>query len=196
MNPEIRNQNEENQNLTQTNSEAANAYGENKLINQQPNSGEDYVELKYRSTEYVATAKLAKGLGLFSIALGLMEVLAPGPVGELIGVGDQHRRLLPALGLREIAHGVGILRQTKPTTAVWTRVAGDAIDLAFLGAAFASDETNKKRLTGATLAVLGVAALDVLCAQQLSNQNWRENDANGITPTTVGQSSGRQTTNA
>lgn len=152
---------------------------------------DNHVELKYRSTRNYSTAAMAKGLGIFSIALGLAEVLMPNQLGELAGVSRSHRKFLPALGLREIAHGVGILQSAKPTTAVWTRVGGDALDLAFLGASFASDQGNKTRLTGATAAVLGVAALDLICAKQLSSQNWHEG-TNPKAPTTVGQSSGRR----
>ena len=88
------------------------------------------VELKYRSVENVAAAKFAKGLGLFSIALGLAEVLASRQLGELAGLNEKHSSYLPLLGAREIAHGLGILKSTKPTAGVWTRVGGDAIDLA------------------------------------------------------------------
>jgi uncharacterized membrane protein len=73
------------------------------------------------------------------------------------------------LGLREIGHGVAILSQRKPTEGVWSRVGGDAIDLAFLGAAFVSPNSKKSRVVGATAAVLGVTALDLLCAEQLSS---------------------------
>jgi hypothetical protein len=161
--------------------------------NSETTANVDYTELKYRRAANVGAAKLAKGLGIFSIALGLAEVLAPAQVGELIGVREKYRAVLPLLGIREIAHGVGILSQTKPTESVWSRVAGDAIDLAFLGAAFTGAENNKLRLTGATVAVLGVTALDVMCAQALSNQKWSDADGNLAAPTTVGQSSARQT---
>jgi hypothetical protein len=154
----------------------------------------DLTELKYRNVGNASTAKLAKGLGLFSIALGLAEILAPAQVGELIGVSPRYRAFLPALGMREIASGVGILMQAKPTESVWSRVVGDAIDLAYLGAAFTGEENNKARLAGATVAVLGVTALDVMCAQALSTQEWSDTDGNVLAPTTVGQSSARQTT--
>lgn len=148
------------------------------------------VELKYRSVENVASAKFAKGLGLFSIALGLAEVLAPAQLAGMIGLNDKYRPYLPLLGAREIAHGVGIMRSDKPTAAVWTRVGGDAIDLAFLGAAMADTGTNKRRLGMAAAAVAGVTLLDVLCAQKLSKP-WTESDGNPLAPTTVGQSSAR-----
>ena len=153
------------------------------------------VELKYRSVENVAAAKFAKGLGLFSIGLGLVEVLAPGQLAGLIGVNDKYRRYLPLLGAREIAHGVGIMRSDKPTTAVWTRVGGDAIDLAFLGAAMADKNTSKPRLGVAVAAVAGVTLLDVLCAQKLSKP-WSESDGNPLAPTTVGQPSARNSATA
>jgi hypothetical protein len=162
-------------------------------INSESNTNVDYTELKYRDPAFAATGKLAKGIGMFSIALGLAEVLAPGQVGELIGVSDRYRGFLPLLGMREIAHGVGIMSQTKPTESVWSRVVGDAIDLAFLGAAFAGEENNKRRLAGATVAVLGVTALDIMCAAALSKQHWSEADGNLGAPTNVGQSSARQT---
>jgi hypothetical protein len=160
---------------------------------EQPDHG--LVELKYRSVENVASAKFAKGLGLFSIALGLAEVLAPAQLAGLIGLNDKYRPYLPLLGAREIAHGVGIMRSDKPTTAVWTRVGGDAIDLAFLGAAFTDSGTNKRRLGMAAAAVAGVAVMDVLCAQKLSKP-WTEADGNPLAPTTVGQPSARRSANA
>jgi len=152
----------------------------------------DLTELKYRNVENVSAAKFAKGLGIFSIALGLAELLAPAQVGELIGVSPKYRTLLPVFGLREIASGVGIMMQAKPTESVWSRVGGDAIDLAYLGAAFTGEENNKRRLTGAAIAVLGVTALDIMCAQALSSQDWSDADGNLLAPTTVGQASARQ----
>ena len=161
--------------------------------NSEPNQG--LVELKYRSVDNVGAAKFAKGLGIFSIALGLAEVLAPAQLGDLIGLNDKYRPYLPLLGAREIAHGIGIMRSEKPSTAVWTRVGGDAIDLAFLGAAMADSQTNNRRLGMAAAAVAGVTLLDVLCAQKLSKP-WSEADGNPNAPTTVGQPSARRSATA
>lgn len=157
----------------------------------EPDSEEYGTELKYRNAANVGTGKLAKGLGYFSIGLGLMELLMPARVGEMIGVSPRYRAFLPVLGLREIAHGAAILSEQKPTAGVWSRVGGDAIDLAYLAAAFAGAENNKNRLTGATIAVLGVTALDVICAQALSSEDWG-GSKNPTAPTTVGQPSARQ----
>lgn len=122
----------------------------------------------------VNAEKLARGLGWFSIGLGLAEVLAPRGIARIAGVRG-NTTLIRLLGLREIAHGIAIFAQDsrtgKPAEAVWARVAGDALDLACLGAAFASPKTNKGRLAFATANVLTVTALDVICAQQLSSNN-------------------------
>ena len=156
----------------------------------EPDSEEYGTELKYRSAANVGTGKLAKGLGYFSIGLGLMELLMPGQVGEMIGVSSRYRAFLPVLGLREIAHGAAILTEQKPTAGVWSRVGGDAVDLAYLGLGFAGKENNKNRLIGATIAVLGVTVLDVMCAKALSGQDWGA-QKNPTAPTNVGQPSAR-----
>jgi uncharacterized membrane protein len=112
--------------------------------------------------------RLARGLGWFSLGLGLAEVVAPRAITRLIGVRGDHNILVRLLGLREIGHGIGILSQRRPVGAVWSRVVGGAIDLACLSAAFSSPKADRGRLTAATAAVIGVAAVDIACAQQLS----------------------------
>lgn len=112
--------------------------------------------------------KLATALGWFSIGLGLAEVFAPKGVARLIGVKGDHPILLRAFGLREITSGIGILTNRRPAGWMWSRVAGDALDLTMLAAALLSPGTKKANLLGATTAVLGVTALDMTNAQQLS----------------------------
>lgn len=113
--------------------------------------------------------RLARGLGWFSLGLGLAELLAPRAINKIAGGRGRRTGLIRLLGLREIAHGVAIFAQgRKPAAAVWSRVAGDAIDLACLGAAFASPQTGKGRAAFATANVLTVTALDLLCVRQLS----------------------------
>lgn len=115
--------------------------------------------------------KLARGLGWFSVGLGLTELLFPKVIAGISGVSKERTGLIRLYGLRELASGIAIFSQKNPEQAVWSRVAGDAIDLASLGAAYMSPDSNKGRLTFATLNVLGVTALDVMCAKQLSTAN-------------------------
>jgi uncharacterized membrane protein len=113
---------------------------------------------------------LARGLGWFSIGLGLAEVLAPDSVARLVGVRG-NKALLRILGCREIMSGLAILSRKRPTVGAWSRVGGDALDLGLLGTALASTDSNRGRLAAATAAVAGVTALDVLCSTKLSRKS-------------------------
>src|SRR6185503_5589222 len=108
----------------------------------------------------------SRALGWASIGIGLTEIAATDWLQEQLGV-DDHDTLLKALGAREIASGVTILSQRQPsptlTAGLWSRVAGDAMDLALLGAA-ATESRNPTGLGTAIAMVLGVTGLDVLFA--------------------------------
>ncbi len=115
--------------------------------------------------------RLANGLGWLSIGLGLAELVAPDSVARLIGVKPTGttRALLRFAGVRELGVGVGILSRRQQKRWVASRVGGDMMDLALLGVAFRADRTESGRAAAATVAVVGVTALDVLCARQLPN---------------------------
>src|SRR5829696_8052936 len=123
--------------------------------------------------------KLAKGLGWFSIGLGLAELLAPRAIANISGVSNRRTGLIRLYGLREIASGITIFAQEKPTEGVWSRVVGDALDLASLGMAAASPNAKKGRIAFATANVLAVTTLDVMCAMQLSGNGKRGIHAKG-----------------
>jgi uncharacterized membrane protein len=112
--------------------------------------------------------RLARGLGWFSVGLGLAELLAPKAIARISGVSNTHTGLIRLYGLRELASGIAIFSQEKPTEAVWSRVAGDALDLASLGVAFTSPDAKRGRVAFATANVLAVTALDLICAKQLT----------------------------
>jgi hypothetical protein len=116
-------------------------------------------------------APLARGLGWFSIGLGLAEALAPQAMARAIGAPG-YEGTVRAFGLREIATGVGILASGNrpPGGWLWARAGGDAMDLAFLGIAAGSPRANPARLALAAAAVAGVAVADVLCAQRLDEK--------------------------
>jgi uncharacterized protein YndB with AHSA1/START domain len=117
--------------------------------------------------------RLAQGLGWFSIALGLAEVAAPRSVARLIGTraDEQTTTVLRAYGAREIANGVAILAQPDRARWLWSRVAGDAVDLVSLGRAMQQDDTDRGRAMFAIASVAGVTALDLMCARQLSSRD-------------------------
>lgn len=110
--------------------------------------------------------RLANGLGLFSIGLGLAEVLAPGRVAKLVGMAP-HLGLIRAMGIRELGSGAGLLSRRAADRWAWSRVGGDLVDLAMLGAAARASSISRSRLALAAAAVAGVAALDVYCSRRL-----------------------------
>lgn len=108
---------------------------------------------------------LATFLGLFSVGLGLAELLAPRQVAELTGV--RYPRLLQLYGARELLAGVSILTNRTPALSLNARIGGDAMDLATLGYAWANgDPADRPRVCLAAAAVAGVTALDIVCARE------------------------------
>lgn len=117
--------------------------------------------------EQPADAPLASALGVFSLALGLWEVLDPHGVARR--TGTSHPALIRAYGLREIATGIGIFVSPRPAGALWARVAGDVVDLATLASAFANapdDPVRRRKTVMAAAAVAGVTVLDLIAARQ------------------------------
>jgi uncharacterized membrane protein len=112
---------------------------------------------------------MVDGLGAFSIGLGTAQLAAPGVLNRLIGARDdlRSRQVQRWLGgAREVAAGVGLETRRRPTAYLWTRVAGDALDLTMLAAVLnrARRADDRRRATIATTAVAGVAVADVVAA--------------------------------
>lgn len=116
------------------------------------------------------TDRLTKILGWFSLGLGIAEVAVPGTVSRIIGLKDSaaQRSVLRLFGFREIAAGIGILTRPRSAGWLWSRVVGDLMDLAALGAAVSSKESDRTKVAIAATAVLGLTALDVYCGRRLS----------------------------
>lgn len=112
--------------------------------------------------------EIARGLGWFSVGLGLVELAAPGGLGRALGV-ERGKGLTRAFGLREMAAGVGLLTQSRRAPWLWARVAGDVLDLGALVVALSA--TRKRAVVGVALAsVAAITALDVICAGQLARE--------------------------
>lgn len=114
--------------------------------------------------------KVASGLGWFSIALGLYEVLEAQQLGQALGLKDKSG-LVRFYGVRELAAGAGIFAQ-KPNLGfwLWARVAGDALDLATLGTGLTPDNPKRQNATIAFAMVVGITLLDIWCALKLTEQ--------------------------
>jgi hypothetical protein len=116
----------------------------------------------------VSLRDVAAGIAAFSIGLGLAQLLAPRQLARLIGVGE-HTAGMRALGLREIASGIGVL--AAPRQGLWARVAGDAMDLALLASALGGRGNRRGRVLAAAAAVVTVGVLDYLCARELDGSS-------------------------
>ncbi len=110
---------------------------------------------------------LPRALGLLSLALGIAALAAPERLARLAGVDDSPaaRLVIPAVGARELVHAAGLIGGGAPGGWAWTRVAGDALDLALLARAHADRCGDRRRRLARTAAVVGgITAVDLLAA--------------------------------
>ena len=126
-----------------------------------------------------ASSPMINALGWLSIGLGLVQLVAPRSVARASGLRDVSPLWIRAIGLREIACGVGLLRgETRPAWR-WSRMAGDAIDLSLLGMAMARRRNAGSRLATTAAVVAGVTAIDYLASAQLAPRKLSELPAPG-----------------
>ena len=109
--------------------------------------------------------KLGLGLGVFSIALGAVELFGARRIAETLDA-QGHEGLIRGFGAREVVAGVGLLAAPAHATNVWNRVAGDAMDLAALGAAAGKSPRNAA-VWRALAFVVAATALDIWVARRL-----------------------------
>jgi hypothetical protein len=113
----------------------------------------------------VESPTLARALIVASLGLGATELLAPTVISNISGVmPTRHgRTVIRALGVRELAHGIAVL--SSPAL-VWTRVAGDVLDVALLAAGHRSQSANVMRGFIAAGLLSGIAGLDVIATRR------------------------------
>ncbi len=126
-----------------------------------------------RRPERDVTADLAWGLGMFSLALGSAELAAPGVVARLAGVrgdGPAVRAVTSLYGVRELVHGAGILSGRATAAWVWSRVAGDVLDIATVAGGARLTGAAPSRLGAGLTALAGVTVADVVTARRLTRR--------------------------
>lgn len=117
------------------------------------------------------TDRLARVLGLASAGLGVPMLWKTDQVAEAAGVDDSRAApaVIRAVGARELVHAALLL--LGPSRSMWTRVAGDAGDLAVLTRALQSRQGERRaRTTAATVAVVGLTALDLYVATRTARR--------------------------
>ena len=130
----------------------------------------------------ISAKRVGLSLGYFSIALGLLDMAAPGRLARWLGLDGKGaaRNTLIAFGLRELAAGAMLLRGPAVSTNVWNRVIGDAMDLGALGLAL-RPSTRKGAVAGALAFVGGAMAADWLTARALDRETGRTFPARTMT---------------
>jgi uncharacterized membrane protein len=127
--------------------------------------------------------RLGRALGWFSLGLGLTQIASPRTVARLIGVDDAegNERWIRAIGVREIGSGLGLLGGSTAAPFLWSRVAGDAMDLAMLANAMGSrsDDERRRRVTRALVAVAGVAVPDTVASLRATESDRRSSTGDG-----------------
>jgi hypothetical protein len=126
---------------------------------------------------------LAQFLGWFSLALGTAQLAAPRAMCRLVGANAKGSspKLMRLMGMREIAQGTGILTRPRPTAWLWSRVAGDAVDLALLTVTAAK---NRRARTAFAIAnVVAVTVPDVYESRFLSRKQGPVRSAKTIRKT-------------
>lgn len=121
-----------------------------------------------------AAASLGMALGWLGVGLGLAGLLMPRRMARASGL-DGRTRTLRAVGLRELATGAGILLRPHKPGWLWSRVAGDAMDLGLL--AYAGRRSRGNRVALASALVAGITVLDLLAAydnQRIARASQRE----------------------
>jgi hypothetical protein len=116
--------------------------------------------------------RTARGLGWFSIALGLAEVLMPHTLARNLGL--RSAALVRLYGVREIATGVGLLLARDPAPWTAARVGGDLLDAATLLPAVGPDNPRRGAAIGAMATVAAVAAVDAACTGALRAEQRRQ----------------------
>lgn len=118
-----------------------------------------------------ASDRLGRGLGWLSFVLAAPMLAVPRRVTHALGL-EGHEGLVRVCGARELVSGVMTL-STERQQGLWARVAGDIMDLAVLGAAYATRRRKRDTLAIALGAVGAVTLLDMIAAEETTRRNLR-----------------------
>src|SRR3954469_18798433 len=129
-----------------------------------------------RGRSWSSHDRLAKNLGYFSIALGVVELMAPRALCNAIGLRGMEP-VIRAYGARELATGVAILTSHDPEPWIWARVAGDVADIATVATGLQQDNARTENNVMALAALAAVTAVDVACARGLNAEKGNRKTA-------------------
>jgi hypothetical protein len=127
-----------------------------------------------------AADRLARNLGWFSIALGVVELVGAERIAGALGMRGKEG-LIRTFGMREIGSGMLSLSIDKKA-GLWSRVAGDGLDIATLAAGLHPGNRKRRNVGLALTMVLGVTLLDIFAAQAVGVRHARKEGRAGSRP--------------
>jgi len=136
----------------------------------------------------VGPVRLADALGWGSSVLGAPMNLAPRRFLRAIGVEDDRKTVAWTfgVGLREHVATLNIVANRQRRIGMWSRVAGDTMDLALLVAAYRHRQRDAARLQGAMGVVVTIFLADLFTAIALTRADGaHERDGSRSTGTGV-----------
>jgi len=116
-------------------------------------------------SSFGASDRMARNLGWFSLGLGALEILAPERITRALGMEGQES-LVRAYGFREVVAGMLSLSIEKKA-GLWSRVAGDGLDIATLMTGLRDDNPKKGNVAMALMMVGGITLLDIATATEV-----------------------------
>ena len=118
--------------------------------------------------------RMARALGWFSLALALTQLTSARAIACGLGI-EGKEPLIWAAGARGVASGIACL-STEKSCGIWSRIAGDVLDIAVLSPAYRDDNPKKPNVALALTALIGVAVLDLSCGQGLGSRRRRSGE--------------------
>jgi hypothetical protein len=118
-----------------------------------------------------AADRLGRALGWFSLGLGGLELIAPRVVTRALGL-QGGKALVRIYGAREITSGLLAL-SVDQSLGLWSRVAGDALDIATVAAANRRGNPKRDNVRLALLTLAGVMAIDAAAAASVRVRHAR-----------------------
>ncbi|PZN93495.1 MAG: hypothetical protein DCF30_21625 [Hyphomicrobiales bacterium] len=135
-------------------------------------SGNDPRIKRSGTSSLSASDQLVRGIGWFSIALGLTEIFAARRIARGLGMHGKEG-LIRGYGAREIGSGILCLSIDKKA-GLASRIAGDSLDIATLS--LGMDDRNPKRgnVVLALALVGGIGLLDLLAFKLVAARHDRD----------------------
>ena len=110
--------------------------------------------------------KLARGVGLVSLGVGLALVIAPARTVKSFGMGERPK-LGRFLGVRDLILAAGLLRSGNPAPWLRARAVSDAADAALLAAGAASGTFPRIRAVFGFVIAIGFSVFGFALARRL-----------------------------